>query len=282
MGTCCSQGADTPAQDDIAVPEHQKQTQPTIENLPELDVLQLHADAPDDAVDHLELAGIILHDVEEVEKEHAASPTLLTDTLIRQRSRVRSFGNIGGEDGLDVISRATSVHSLRSKQSSGNRKSAGAKEEEKEEVRPELQGEWICIDTWGMDDFLKDALNIGWLQRSIAAKAAWPRWEFTKLHDDIFLFANHGALGVIEEEIDVGGPEYTSYDGHKQKITNKAYWTGSGEASKLVIERQGPQGHFTEERSLDENKHLVFVLTCTVPKTGKECKWGRKFKRKSS
>jgi len=44
------------------------------------------------------------------------------------------------------------------------------------QVRPNFHGEWVCVDTWGLDDFLKEN-GIGKMQRMAASKAPWPSWE---------------------------------------------------------------------------------------------------------
>jgi len=139
-------------------------------------------------------------------------------------------------------------------------------------VRPSFQGEWVCVGTWGLDDFLK-ANGISSIQRMAAKRAPWPSWEFQQDQDHI-KFINHSFLGDITEEFEVGGPEYTAIDGKKQTLQCNASWEGE----TLVIERSGPQGRFKEERSLDEEGKLNFTLTSLDKASG--ASWGRTFARK--
>lgn len=43
--------------------------------------------------------------------------------------------------------------------------------------RPDFNGEWICIATWGLDEFLKE-MGISYMKRLAASRAPWPSWEF--------------------------------------------------------------------------------------------------------
>lgn len=137
-----------------------------------------------------------------------------------------------------------------------------------------LIGIWKCIDTWGLEDFLKKC-GIGFVQRKAAVSAPWPWWAFE--HDDAATsihFVNHGPLGEVEEHIDATGAEYFSFDAKKQKMTNKAYWDGD----TLIIDRVGPQGKFSEKRHIDEAHRLQFSLQLmSGPHEGE--KWGRIFER---
>jgi len=224
------------------------------------------------AVDHFELSGIILHDEESVTQ--SGTPSHVKEKFMQKvasnKSRTRTLSNLGDVGSSDRLTRVNS----RASSSLGVQQSALP-----EVVRPNFQGSWTCIDTWGMDEFLK-AMGIGYVQRMAASRAPWPTWEFESLGQDIILFVNHGPLGDIEEEIEIGGAGYSSIDGRRQTISNKAYWKGDGEISKLIIERSGPQGEFIEERSLDGSKNLVFVLKAKLK--SKEVEWGRTFKLKLS
>jgi len=137
--------------------------------------------------------------------------------------------------------------------------------------KPNLTGEWVCIETWGLDDFLKE-MGISYMKRLAATKAPWPSWEFKQDKDQIN-FCNHTMLGDIKEEFVADGGSYQMIDGHKQTLNCTAFWEGA----TLVIERAGPQGRFREERQIDANGVLNFTLKGCEPET-KE--WGRKFKRK--
>ncbi|CAK9004460.1 unnamed protein product [Durusdinium trenchii] len=139
--------------------------------------------------------------------------------------------------------------------------------------RPSFHGEWVCIDTWGLEEFLKE-MGISYMKRLAASKAPWPSWEFHQ-EQDTFKFINHTMLGDIIEEFVADGSEYTTVDGHKQTLTCIAEWEGK----TLVIERMGPQGRFREERSIDEKGQLNFRLSGLE---GKSMSWGRSFKRKGT
>jgi hypothetical protein len=138
--------------------------------------------------------------------------------------------------------------------------------------KPDFTGVWRCIDTWNLDGFLR-ACGINKLQRLAACKAPWPWWSMEKDFDIIY-FINHGPLGDIEEFIDLSGKEYMSFDGKKQKMTNRASWEGK----TLIIIRDGPLGIFREERSLVDEDTLSFKLTIqSGPTPGMS--WGRTFTR---
>lgn len=106
-----------------------------------------------------------------------------------------------------------------------------------------------------------------------AARAPWPKWEFVQDGHHI-KFINRGALGELTEEFEAGGPEYIAIDGRKQRIRSKAFWEGQ----TLVIEKDGPQGQFREERRFDPDGQLHFVLRSLEPGHG-GASWGRTFVR---
>jgi len=137
-----------------------------------------------------------------------------------------------------------------------------------------FNGEWLCINTFGLDAFLK-ACGIGKLQRLAAVKAPWPSWEFEQTDTNTFLFINRGMLGEIREEFVVGGSEYIMVDLHKQEVTSRATWEGT----TLVTERCGPQGKFREQRHIDRSGLLHFTLQ-TLESAHGGVKWGRTFTRK--
>jgi len=140
--------------------------------------------------------------------------------------------------------------------------------------RPNFHGSWVCIATWGLDEFLK-AAGISYVQRCAAAKASWPSWDFEQDEDSI-KFCNHTMMGDISEVFTVGGPEYIAVDGRKQKIRSNATWEGS---NCLLILRDGPQGKFQERRLINEKGELHFTLT--GKEAGTEHSWGRSFVRKT-
>jgi len=137
-----------------------------------------------------------------------------------------------------------------------------------------FNGEWVCIDTFGLDDFLK-VCGIGKLQRLAALKAPWPTWEFEQTDTNTFVFLNRGMMGELREEFVVDGPEYIFVDGRRQKVTSRATWEGT----TLVTERCGPQGKFREERHIDGSGLLQFTLQ-TLESAHGGVKWGRTFTRK--
>jgi len=137
-----------------------------------------------------------------------------------------------------------------------------------------LEGRWVCTSTWGLEDFLRKS-GFSRVQRLAAVSAPWPEWDFEQHEDDRFVFLNRGALGDIREEFTVGGPEYYTKDGWKQTVRSRAFW----EDDVLVIERDGPQGCFREERRVDINGKLQFCLHSLKAGTI-AASWGRTFKRK--
>jgi len=137
--------------------------------------------------------------------------------------------------------------------------------------RPNFNGRWTCTATWGLDAFLKDA-GVSKMQRLAALGAPWPTWEFEQKSESI-TFTNHTILGDISESFQVGGPEYVQVDGRKQMITSRAFWEGD----QLVIDRTGPQGRFREERRIDAEDQLHFLLKSADK--SKEISWGRTFRR---
>jgi len=141
-------------------------------------------------------------------------------------------------------------------------------------ARPDFNGEWVCIETFGLDDFLKE-LGVGTFKRLAASKAPWPSWHFEQ-DGDKFKFSNHTMMGVLAEEFVADGSTYSTVDGHKQMLNCFALWEGD----ILVIERSGPQGHFREERRIDESGVLHFTLRGM--EASSKVVWGRKFRRKTA
>jgi hypothetical protein len=133
----------------------------------------------------------------------------------------------------------------------------------------ELLGKWTCVDTWGMEDFLK-AQKRSFFERKIALSARWPEWEFKKEGEEI-VFLNLTQMGLLTERI-VIGREYESVDGQKNQWKVNALWAPAEAGGCLVQERAGAQGSFKEERTVNGDK-LDFVLT----RDGTS--WGRSFVR---
>lgn len=163
--------------------------------------------------------------------------------------------------------------SKRSKKSMASRISGFFHKGGKKSAVPDFNGQWICVSTWGLDEFLKE-MGISYVKRLAASKAPWPSWEFQQ-EEDKFYFCNHTVMGDIKEEFVANGAPYNTVDGHKQTLECMAFW----EKNVLVIERCGPQGRFREERSIDDQGLLVFKLTGL--EEGQNTSWGRTFKRKT-
>ncbi|CAK0827324.1 unnamed protein product [Prorocentrum cordatum] len=136
-------------------------------------------------------------------------------------------------------------------------------------------GHWACVDTWGLEEFLR-GMGVGKVKRVAASAAPWPSWDFEE-EGGALVWVNHSALGDLREEIQVDGEEYEVLDGkeahrrcgtslrphllrdpvqEKQRLKCRAFWEGEA----LVIERNGPQGRFREERSVGPDGKLHFVL----------------------
>merc|ERR1719384_3043244 len=109
-----------------------------------------------------------------------------------------------------------------------------------------------------MDVFLQQVMGVGFIQRKAASKAPWPTWQFTQVADRI-TFTNFTAMGELQENFLVDGPDYVTIEGWKREIQCKAVWDGN----KLVTIRTGPEGRFREERWIDDQGLLQFTL-CKV------------------
>lgn len=133
-------------------------------------------------------------------------------------------------------------------------------------------GHWTCVATWGLEDFLS-ASGVSYVRRKAASSAPWPAWEFQQSGDNI-VFLNHSALGRLREEYTVDGRPYTCLDGWKQKVQIIAVW----ENHALVVNKEGPQGKFREERRIDESGRLQFTLFPLKDEL-RHLKWGRTFER---
>lgn len=139
------------------------------------------------------------------------------------------------------------------------------------QARTDFSGHWKCVDTWGLDDFLK-ANGIGAAQRMLARNSRWPSWIFEQDGDHI-IFVNKSQLGELREDFFVGGPSYMITDGWKQVVTCRAWW----EDRVLVIERDLPQGRVREERRLDGDRLMFTLRSANDGPDG--VSWGRAFKR---
>jgi len=133
-----------------------------------------------------------------------------------------------------------------------------------------LMGSWKCVDTFGLEDFLK-ASGVGVFQRKVAMAARWPAWDWSNEGAHI-LFINHSAIGDLKEEIPLN-KEYAFKDGHKNDFKCTAEWTKTEDGGCLKIDRKGKVGDYIEERTVKGNK-LEFVLTHS-----NGVKWGRTFER---
>lgn len=125
------------------------------------------------------------------------------------------------------------------------------------QVAGPLIGSWKCVETHGLDDFLK-ATGVGVFQRKIANAAKWPGWEF-KVVDGKLIFINHSALGDLLETI-VLGEEYDWKDGRDNAFKCMATWTNNDNGGVLLMKRTGGVGNYQEERTVTGNS-LKFTLT---------------------
>merc|ERR1712113_421708 len=133
---------------------------------------------------------------------------------------------------------------------------------------------WICIHTWGLEDFLRACGASEW-QVLCASHAPWPRWEFYQ-QGDHFKYNNLNSLCNLTEEFEVGGPEYLAYDTRRKELKCRAYWEVKDGSMALVIDRDGEDGRFKETRELNGQGQLLFKLEAL--KSGMEgCTWGRTF-----
>mmetsp|Transcript_11016 Transcript_11016/g.30939 ORF Transcript_11016/g.30939 Transcript_11016/m.30939 type:complete len:394 (+) Transcript_11016:48-1229(+) len=133
-----------------------------------------------------------------------------------------------------------------------------------------LIGSWKCVETHGLDAFLK-ATGVGMFQRKIANAAKWPGWEY-RLAGDSVVFVNHSAIGDLTEHFPIG-KDYDWKDGHGNPMTCKAVWTKAPEGGTLLTERSGAIASYKEERKV-AGKKLEFTLT---HQTG--VSWGRVFEK---
>mmetsp|Transcript_129202 Transcript_129202/g.257974 ORF Transcript_129202/g.257974 Transcript_129202/m.257974 type:complete len:376 (-) Transcript_129202:82-1209(-) len=139
------------------------------------------------------------------------------------------------------------------------------------EIAPSLIGSWKCVETHGLEDFLK-ATGVGVFQRKIALAAKWPGWEY-KVVDKKLLFINHSAIGDLEETTKLG-EEYDWKDGHKNPFKCLATWANNDKGGVLTIKRTGAVGNYQEIRVVNGDT-LDFSLI--HEKSG--VTWGRKFAR---
>jgi len=212
----------------------------------------------------------------------------------QSRSMSRSSSCLGGE--LDLLIRTVSGNKggLRSSntitfQESSQSKKLGFEDDDEAVEHPGLRmkersistarvdapgaallGHWKCVDTHGLEAFLK-ATNVGYFQQKLALRLAWPSWEFRELHGDL-QFVNHSAIGVIEELVQWGTP-YAYKDGHGNAYECTAEWTPGPNGGSLVIDRKGDVASYSETRTVEGNV-LRFELNHNLGG-----KWGRTFER---
>ncbi|CAJ1395348.1 unnamed protein product [Effrenium voratum] len=150
----------------------------------------------------------------------------------------------------------------------------GASEEEEDEdeegdgdVEP-LLGSWLCMDTWGLEEFLK-ANNVNLIQRKLALSAKWPSWDFERTAGGL-RFVNRTMLGDLVEEV-CFDREYENRDGQGNLLKCRAEWLPQKRGGCLRTSRKGDIGSWVEERSVSDDK-LSFKLTHS-----NGAKWGRSF-----
>jgi len=137
-------------------------------------------------------------------------------------------------------------------------------------IATHLAGSWRCVETFGLEEFLK-ATGVGMFQRKIAMAAAWPKWDFT-VDGDILKFINHSAIGDLFEDIPLN-KEYLWKDGHKNEMKCTASWQATPDGGCLTISRSGAIANYSEERAVSGNQ-LKFLLKHSSGVT-----WGRTFER---
>ncbi|CAJ1461950.1 unnamed protein product [Effrenium voratum] len=150
----------------------------------------------------------------------------------------------------------------------------GASEEEEDEdeegdgdVEP-LLGSWLCMDTWGLEEFLK-ANNVNLIQRKLALSAKWPSWDFERTAGGL-RFVNRTMLGDLVEEV-CFDREYENRDGQGNLLKCRAEWLPQKRGGCLRTSRKGDIGSWVEERSVSDDK-LSFKLTHS-----NGAKWGLRY-----
>mmetsp|Transcript_96516 Transcript_96516/g.277187 ORF Transcript_96516/g.277187 Transcript_96516/m.277187 type:complete len:427 (-) Transcript_96516:51-1331(-) len=207
--------------------------------------------------------------------QEAEEPKARTNTLGAEFDQVVTWAS-GKQDG--------NVQLTLQEQGPSSPSAGKIQEEEEPEEQPEidqpttndggkaalLMGSWKCVDTYGLEEFLK-ASGVGIFQRKIAMAAKWPGWDFSN-EGDFILFINHSAIGDLKEEIPLN-KEYAYKDGHKNDYTCLAQWIPSVDGGCLKIDRKGKIGDYVEERTI-KGARLDFALTHS-----NGVKWGRSFER---
>merc|ERR1719444_689802 len=75
---------------------------------------------------------------------------------------------------------------------------------QKEELQTILCHAWTCVNTFGLEEFLKaNGANV--FQRKIAINAKWPAWEYSMKEDGTLAFVNHSAFGDLHETLRLDG-----------------------------------------------------------------------------
>jgi len=140
---------------------------------------------------------------------------------------------------------------------------------------PRLAGQWKCVATSGLEEFLKHT-GVGAFQRKLALAARWPNWDF-EVDGNIVKFVNHSAMGDLKENIPLDGSTYSWKDGRGNLFECQAAWEETRDGGCLRISRKGivsgQRADYSEERRLSGDT-LVFVLT-----HGDGVTWGRTFER---
>lgn len=143
----------------------------------------------------------------------------------------------------------------------------------KEGLAGPLIGKWKCVDTWGLDEFLK-AQKRSYFERKMASSAKWPDWEFKvegSEGGDKVIFMNNTMIGLLTEDI-FFDKEYEYVDGQKNAWKVAATWMATDAGGTLIMERTGSVCTTKEERVVNGDK-LTFTLTSGG------VSWGRSFER---
>jgi len=147
---------------------------------------------------------------------------------------------------------------------------------EEDDMATPLAGNWHCVATNGLEEFLK-ATGVPAFYRRFALSARWPSWEFNVTKGHVH-FINHSAMGDLHERIPLDGSDYIWKDGRGNPLTCSSKWEPSADGGVLTTRRHGTvsgnTANFSETRKVSGNT-LVFELD-----NGEGLTWGRTFERK--
>eukprot|EP00931_Biecheleriopsis_adriatica_P038226 TRINITY_DN21918_c0_g1_i1.p1 TRINITY_DN21918_c0_g1~~TRINITY_DN21918_c0_g1_i1.p1 ORF type:complete len:341 (-),score=44.72 TRINITY_DN21918_c0_g1_i1:73-1095(-) len=137
-----------------------------------------------------------------------------------------------------------------------------------------LSGSWRCVDSEGLDDFLK-AAGGGFLERSLFLNAGRLIWKFSVGSDWINYIA-HTATGIIGESVPLDGSSFVQEYCRGSLFECRASWENSEYGGVLTIRRQGSAGSYVEVCRVHGN-NLSYVLSIDP-----ECSWSCTFRRENA